>query len=632
MRRKSYSWLISIVSLVLALISLGIFSINTSQAATIPMTGTSAADATIYDSNGNQVSNSNSLMTYQTFKVSYDWTIPSGQTIANGDTASVQLPSNVVTQTDLSVPIIDKAGNNIGTFTVTKNSQTGTITFNQNLAATDSPRIGTLVFYANGNNASDVNNVQFVVNKYGWISGTTNGTEPTTLTWNIALNSAGNSLTNVKLVDAMGPNQTFVPGSVSAQTGYYSSTGTFVNQGSISPTVTQNGNVITMNFGSINKAINLVYQANVSNLDTVNANSWSNSVNMTSDQESGSSSHQIDWGGLGTEMSNGGVYLKVTSSKDSSALANAVYNLQNSSGTAIQNKLTTNSDGQIAVNNLTPGQYSFVETKAPTGYTLNATTIPFTIVSGQTSPVQVSTTNTPVATTDPVDPPATNTDPIDPPTDPVDPPTVTTDPKNPATDPVDPPATNTDPVDPPTDPVDPPAATTDPKDPATDPVDPPATTTDPADPTTTTDPKTTTTDPADPVITDPSDPAPASMSKTTSSSVGLIDPPATNADPTTDTTSSTPASTSKTTKATVTTTAHVPVSGATSAVTPTYNAGQKVYNPMSSGYNDNSPLSATNAKFPQTGNSNDGVLETIAGILVLMILGSEWFFWRQRKG
>lgn len=556
MRRKTYCWLISIVSLVLALISLGIFSINTSQAATIPMTGTSAADATIYDSSGNQVSNSNTLMTYQTFKVSYDWTIPSNQAIANGDTASVQLPSNVVTQTDLSVPIIDKAGNNIGTFSVVKNSQTGTITFNQNLAATDSPRIGTLVFYANGNNATDVNNVQFVVNKYGWISGTTNGTEPTTLSWNIALNSAGNSLTNVKLVDTMGPNQTFVPGSVSAQTGYYSSTGTFVNQGSVSPTVTQSGNVITMDFGAVNKAINLVYQANVSNLDTVNANSWTNSVSLTSDQESGSSSHQIDWGGLGTEMSNGGAYLKVTSSKDSTALANAVYNLQNSSGTAIQNNLTTNSDGQIAVNNLTPGQYSFVETKAPTGYTLNATAIPFTIVSGQTSPVEVSTTNTPVAATDPVDPPATSTDPVDPPTD-----------------------------------------------------------------------------PSDPVITDPNDPTPASTSITTSSSVGLIDPPATNDETTANTTtSSTPASTSKTNTASVTTTAHVPVSGATSAVMPTYNAGQKAYNPMSSGYNDNSPLSATNAKFPQTGNSNDGVLETIAGILVLMILGSEWFFWRQRKG
>ncbi|WP_256084981.1 prealbumin-like fold domain-containing protein, partial [Brochothrix thermosphacta] len=63
-------------------------------------------------------------------------------------------------------------------------------------------------------------------------------------------------------------------------------------------------------------------------------------------------------------------------------------------GKVIESGLTTDASGKIAVSDLTPGNYQLVETKAPTGYELDATPIKFEVEKGQTEAVQVSMTNT----------------------------------------------------------------------------------------------------------------------------------------------------------------------------------------------------------------------------------------------
>ncbi|MRM77288.1 hypothetical protein GJI78_12725, partial [Lactococcus lactis subsp. cremoris] len=45
----------------------------------------------------------------------------------------------------------------------------------------------------------------------------------------------------------------------------------------------------------------------------------------------------------------------------------------------IQANLTSGKDGKVVVDGLAPGEYSFVETKAPTGYILNTNPVHFTI-------------------------------------------------------------------------------------------------------------------------------------------------------------------------------------------------------------------------------------------------------------
>ncbi|MBC8930944.1 hypothetical protein IAI15_31665, partial [Escherichia coli] len=55
--------------------------------------------------------------------------------------------------------------------------------------------------------------------------------------------------------------------------------------------------------------------------------------------------------------------------------------------------LTTNADGKLEVTDLAPGDYKFVETKAPTGYELDATPVTFTIEFNQATAVNVTKEN-----------------------------------------------------------------------------------------------------------------------------------------------------------------------------------------------------------------------------------------------
>lgn len=60
-------------------------------------------------------------------------------------------------------------------------------------------------------------------------------------------------------------------------------------------------------------------------------------------------------------------------------LSGATFKVLDAKGQTIQTGLTTNSQGEIIAEHLAPGKYRFVETKAPTGYLLNTTPVPFEI-------------------------------------------------------------------------------------------------------------------------------------------------------------------------------------------------------------------------------------------------------------
>ncbi|SDM44591.1 SpaA isopeptide-forming pilin-related protein [Sediminibacillus halophilus] len=74
-------------------------------------------------------------------------------------------------------------------------------------------------------------------------------------------------------------------------------------------------------------------------------------------------------------------------------LSGAIFDLQDSEGNVIQSGLTTGGDGKIVVESLFTGDYQFVETKAPKGYKLDETPIPFTIEVGQSEAVTVTAEN-----------------------------------------------------------------------------------------------------------------------------------------------------------------------------------------------------------------------------------------------
>ncbi|WP_052131480.1 SpaA isopeptide-forming pilin-related protein, partial [Planococcus sp. CAU13] len=91
----------------------------------------------------------------------------------------------------------------------------------------------------------------------------------------------------------------------------------------------------------------------------------------------------------------GGVELVKTDAVDGALLEGAVFELQTAEGTVIQSGLTTNEQGKLTINNLRPGAYQLVETKAPAFYQLAAEPLKFTVEQGTTA--QIAKVNAPNA-------------------------------------------------------------------------------------------------------------------------------------------------------------------------------------------------------------------------------------------
>ena len=94
------------------------------------------------------------------------------------------------------------------------------------------------------------------------------------------------------------------------------------------------------------------------------------------------------------ELTTGSVELiKVDRDDEALPVAGAVFELRDASGKLVKEKLTTDTDGSIRVTDLKPGDYQFVEIKAPFGYDLDETPILFTIEKGQVETLITTATN-----------------------------------------------------------------------------------------------------------------------------------------------------------------------------------------------------------------------------------------------
>ncbi len=92
-------------------------------------------------------------------------------------------------------------------------------------------------------------------------------------------------------------------------------------------------------------------------------------------------------------LTKGAVELTKVDDIDGSTLEGAIFKIVDSNGHDVRTDLTTDKDGKISVSDLRPGDYQFIETKAPTGYDLNAKPIPFTITKGQSQVTSVTALN-----------------------------------------------------------------------------------------------------------------------------------------------------------------------------------------------------------------------------------------------
>ncbi|MGM8366647.1 SpaA isopeptide-forming pilin-related protein, partial [Virgibacillus sp. W0181] len=79
--------------------------------------------------------------------------------------------------------------------------------------------------------------------------------------------------------------------------------------------------------------------------------------------------------------------------EEGNTLAGAEFTLENGAGEKLLTGLTTNEAGILVVEDLKPGNYAFIETKAPFGYQLDDTPITFEIVFNQQTAAEVQAEN-----------------------------------------------------------------------------------------------------------------------------------------------------------------------------------------------------------------------------------------------
>ncbi|MDG2784218.1 SpaA isopeptide-forming pilin-related protein, partial [Vibrio parahaemolyticus] len=92
-------------------------------------------------------------------------------------------------------------------------------------------------------------------------------------------------------------------------------------------------------------------------------------------------------------LTKGAVELSKVDDIDGTKLEGAVFNIVDMNGTVIHKNLVTNSKGNIEIDDLRPGDYQFIETKAPKHYVLDETPIDFTIEKGQKKTISLTAKN-----------------------------------------------------------------------------------------------------------------------------------------------------------------------------------------------------------------------------------------------
>lgn len=224
-------------------------------AKTIPIIGNQASDAIVSTSSGENVTNKDNLDKWKTYFVDYNFTIPNGENIQSGDVANFYLPSNVEVIDDTKFPVKDKNKNIIGEFEIKKGQKIGVLTFNDYLEKHKLNNVkGNIYFAAAG--TKDISSNNFVVNKSSWLN------DNKTPTWDILYNPNAEKMTNVNIIDTLGPNQEFT-GDVILQYGKYVPNGEFqVEKQIINPkNIKIVGNKIYAHFDNLDSAIQIVYHS-----------------------------------------------------------------------------------------------------------------------------------------------------------------------------------------------------------------------------------------------------------------------------------------------------------------------------------------------------------------------------------
>ncbi|WP_338712597.1 SpaA isopeptide-forming pilin-related protein [Lacticaseibacillus paracasei] len=366
----------------------------------IAVTGFGSQDATITDTTGKDFTHAPNLSMYSVYTLTYHWRIPDEVVVKAGDTATVSLPATVVSRADVDFAVVDPTtGATIGHFFSKAGSSSGILTFTDFFSHSTVGRQGELQFMVSGRyDDSGHQRPGWYIYKAGWVVNPPTGAtpeekaqyvddlgRPKIFQWEITINPNMEHVDNVVLTDTLGPGQHF-----DTSRGLVVHTGTYDDNwfhatGTITPSYQVNGNQVKISLGTITTAIQIDLWTNPTSASFETTDSWTNSV-VASGKQGGTgapaqANGTITWrnGGSGTGQVGQVKLIKQDQKTHQQALAGAVFSLYRADGTLVHDDLTTDTKGKLTFTQLLVGQYYFVETKAPKGYKLNATHLPFTI-------------------------------------------------------------------------------------------------------------------------------------------------------------------------------------------------------------------------------------------------------------
>ncbi len=368
-------------------------------ASTVSVSGLGAGDATVYDANGKNVTGQTDLSRFRAYTVKYRGSIADSTQINNGDTATFTLPSDVQIANTQTCNVYDQNGNVAGTATIQPGSQTGTITFNNDLHGKLNRQvtlsvgvIGTTTTTTDNSNApstgsgnhpsGDTNpaTLATAINKVGWYDKDDNNL----IHWDIVANLHNANLKDPVITDNMGPGMELVQGSVKVQEGYYDN-GTFT--GAISapnPQVTTNGSQITISVPSTNLAIHVSYEVKITNKDEANYENKA-TISAANLSQTGTDSATLPGKLKGNvTFDEGGVTVLKEDATTKKPLAGAKFGLFTKDHQIVGEE-TTGADGEAHFGNLNSGDYVVKEIAAPSGYEINNQLYPVTVPDSTTA-------------------------------------------------------------------------------------------------------------------------------------------------------------------------------------------------------------------------------------------------------
>ncbi|WP_195701870.1 LPXTG cell wall anchor domain-containing protein [Companilactobacillus futsaii] len=350
----------------------------------------------------------------------------------NSDTWEIQFPDTLkVTRNGEIIPFYNDAGTLIGTGVLDANSNTLTVTFNEQIENQKDFKgsISILTGIGPGKGANignnnvvigDFNDNMTIISsdadfsKKGVIGTDENG--DAIITWTILANRNSAEMPNLKIIENnINDDQAFIKGSVNVYEASWTSPGYYkkgYQLNSSEYTYAEDGNGFIINgLSKDNQFYAVTFQTKINDPDNAtNGHKFKNHADFTWGNGSSTGTNMAAADGSVTGNSNSGsgngnnilgsvVLTKTSADENNTLISGATYSLYRKDAnedTLIQSDLVTDTNGQITVDKLPAGDYYFVETSTPDGYQQNPNEIPFTITGQTTTAVQVETKDEPV--------------------------------------------------------------------------------------------------------------------------------------------------------------------------------------------------------------------------------------------